>query len=65
MNHEQVMRQALEALEKAKPMPRPRDDDYAEQGWTEHHAAITALRKALAFEMKEEKFMTDTRKGKY
>ena len=40
--------QALEVLKLCTPKPRPTDDDYAEQGWKEHNAAITALRAALA-----------------
>ena len=39
--------QALEALKFSTPNPRSIDDDYAEQGWKEHIAAITALRAAL------------------
>ena len=40
--------QALEALKFSTPNPRSIDDDYAEQGWKEHNAAITALRAVLA-----------------
>ena len=40
--------QALEVLKFCTPKPRPTDDDYAEQGWQEHNAAIAALRAALA-----------------
>ena len=40
--------QALEALKLSTPKTRRADDDYAEQGWTEHNTAITALRAALA-----------------
>lgn len=40
--------QALEALKFSTPNPRSIDDDYAEQGWKEHNAAIIALRAALA-----------------
>lgn len=39
--------QALEVLKFCTPKPRPTDDDYAEQGWKEHYAAMTALRAAL------------------
>ena len=44
----QAAQQALEALTLSIPKPRPADDDYAELGWKEHNAAITALRAALA-----------------
>ena len=44
--------QALEALKLSTPKTRRADDDYAEQGWKEHNAAITALRAALAKPMK-------------
>ena len=47
MNNREVMQQALEALELSTPKAR-NEDDYAEQGWEEHHAAITALKAALA-----------------
>ena len=40
--------QALEVLKFCTPKPRPTDDDYAEQRWKEHNAAIAALRAALA-----------------
>ena len=40
--------QALEALKFSTPNPRSIDDDYAEQGWKEHIAALAALRAALA-----------------
>lgn len=43
-----VVQQALEALKLSTPRARPVDDDYAEQGWKEHNAAITDLRVALA-----------------
>lgn len=43
-----TVEQALEALKFCTPKPRPTDDDYAEQGWKEHNATITALRAALA-----------------
>ena len=45
--------QALEALTLSIPKPRPADDDYAELGWKEHNAAITALRAALAEPVQE------------
>ena len=48
-----VVEQALEVLKFCTPKPRPTDDDYAEQGWKEHNAAITALRAALAQEQAE------------
>ena len=40
--------QALEALRLSDPKPRPGDDDYTEQGWKEHNAAIYAIRSALS-----------------
>ena len=48
MSLRQAAQQALEALTLSIPKPRPADDDYAELGWKEHNAAITALRAALA-----------------
>ena len=45
--------QALEALKSSTPKPRNEDDDYAEKGWKEHYAAITALRAALAEPVQE------------
>ena len=48
MKLREAAQQALEALLLSRPKPRPSDDDYAEQGWKEHKAAITALRAALA-----------------
>lgn len=43
-----IVEQALEVLKFCTPKPRSTDDDYAEQGWQEHNAAITALSTALA-----------------
>ena len=43
-----VVEQALGALKLSTPKTRRADDDYAEQGWEEHNAAITDLRAALA-----------------
>lgn len=48
MNLREAAKMALEALLLSTPKPRQSDDDYAEQGWKEHKAAITALRAALA-----------------
>ena len=44
----EAAQQALEALKFSTPNPRSIDDDYAEQGWKEHIAAVAALRAALA-----------------
>ena len=43
----EAAQQALEALKLSTP------DDYAEQGWKEHNATITALRAALAEPVQE------------
>ena len=43
----EAAQQALEALKFSTPNPRSIDDDYAEQGWKEHIAALAALRAAL------------------
>lgn len=44
----EAMKQALDALRLSDPEPRLGDDDYVEQGWKEHNAAIVALRAAIA-----------------
>ena len=48
-----VVEQALEALKLSTPKTRRADDDYAEQGWEEHNAAITNLRAALTEPVQE------------
>lgn len=47
---ETAVQQALEVLKFCTPKPRPTDDDYAEQGWKEHNAAIASLRAAMVQE---------------
>ena len=56
MNLREAAKMALEALLLSTPKPRPSDDDYAEQGWKEHKAAITALRAALSEDVPETNF---------
>jgi len=58
---ETAVQLALEVLKLCTPNPRPTDDDYAEQGWKEHNAAIAALRAALHQQMEPEATLTTQR----
>lgn len=53
MLNKELLQQALDALRHSIPSRRPGEDAYCERGWSEHKAAITALREALAAPMPE------------
>jgi len=44
----QALELAIKALKNSTPRPREGDDDYAEQGFREHFAALSVLQDELA-----------------
>lgn len=42
-----LLKQALDALQQSTPKQRAGEDEYAERGFKEHYAAMTALQSAL------------------